>query len=427
MKALEKAAKDRGESAQPAAAPAQAVNAAPAVPAGSRAAEAPAPAPAKIELSLEPLAVDTPPVTERPAPAAAPQPRQSAKAEREAPRAAAEQARAATVMQATAGTAPSPGRKRMSPLVLFGAVAALAVIGGGIYVYLQITNPGLFIRQPAAQPPLAQAPATPPAAAPVAPAPVATSAVIAPDAAAKPEAAAPAAPPVAASAAPQPPRTATAASPAAEPARPAAPRDGIKVSAGNAEPQLDPKIGQAYAALQSGKIDTAKQLYADALRDDPRNINALLGSAAVAIQEGRADDASRSYFRVLELEPRNAYAQAGLVSLAGRADPLAAETRLKQLIAREPQASLHFTLGNLYGDQSRWAEAQQAFFQAHHLEPSNPDYAYNLAVGLEHVGQAKLAAGFYRRAIELAQARGRAGFNLNQAQDRIRLLAAQPE
>jgi hypothetical protein len=29
--------------------------------------------------------------------------------------------------------------------------------------------------------------------------------------------------------------------------------------------------------------------------------------------------------------------------------------------------------------------------------------------------------------LELAQARGRAGFNLNQAQDRIRQLAAQPE
>lgn len=415
MKALEKAAKDRGESAQPAVTPPPA---GPAAAQTGRTAEPASPAPAKLELSLEPLAVDTPPVQERPAPATAPQSR-SARAE-PAARPAAEQAKAATVIQAAAGRAEPTGRGRMRPLIIVGILAALAVIGGGIYVYLQITNPGLFIRQPAAQPPLARAPsAPPPAAAPASQAPVSTSAVVAAESQAKPETAAPAA------AARQSARAAATAP--AEPPRTAAPRDGIKVSAGSAEPQLDPRIGQAYMALQSGKFEAAKQLYGEALREDPRNINALLGTAAVAIQEGRADDASRAYFRVLELEPRNAYAQAGLVSLAGRADPLAAETRLKQLIAREPLASLHFTLGNLYGDQSRWAEAQQAYFQAHHLEPSNPDYAYNLAVGLEHVGQAKLATGFYRRAIELAQARGRAGFNLNQAQDRIRLLAAQPE
>ena len=183
----------------------------------------------------------------------------------------------------------------------------------------------------------------------------------------------------------------------------------------------------AYGALQSGKIDEARQLYSEVLRSDGKNIQGLLGSAAVAMLQNNTDEASRLYFRVLDLEPRNPYAQAGIVSMMGRADPAAAEAKLKQLIAREPIASLHFTLGNLYGDQSRWAEAQQSYFQAHQLEPGNPDYAYNLAVGLEHIGQTKLASGFYRRAVELAQARGRAGFNLNQAQDRIRQLAALPE
>jgi tetratricopeptide (TPR) repeat protein len=250
-------------------------------------------------------------------------------------------------------------------------------------------------------------------------APIATDKLVA----AKPgETAVPAAPAVEAA----PPAPSPAPAPAL-PARAEAPRDSIKVSAGTAEPQLDPRLGEAYAALQSGKLGAARQLYADAARSDPKNIQALLGVAAVAMQENNSDEASRTYFRILDLEPRNTYAQAGLVALMGRADPVAAEAKLKQLIAREPLASLHFTLGNLYGDQSRWAEAQQSYFQAHHLEPGNPDYAYNLAVGLEHVGQNRLAANFYRRALELAQARGRAGFNLTQAQDRIRQLAALPE
>lgn len=406
MKALEKAAKDRGETAQPAPVPGPAAAATP--PPGTKPIP---PAPAKLELTLEPLQADAPAQSERAAPTPPAAQARPAKMEKE-------QARAATVMQASAGAphAAATGR-RMRPVVLIGILAGVAVIAFAIYVYLQITNPGLFIRQPppAPKPPLTQAPA------PVARPPIATDTLVAPAApSGKPAAESPAA---VADTAPVP----RPAAPAAAPARAETPRDSIKVSAGSAEPQLDPRLGEAYAALQSGKLDAARQLYGDAVRSDPKNIQALLGAAAVAMQDNKTDEASRLYFRVLDLEPRNPYAQAGLVALMGRADPAAAEAKLKQLIAREPLASLHFTLGNLYGDQSRWAEAQQAYFQAHHLEPGNPDYAYNLAVGLEHVGQSRLAAGFYRRAVELAQARGRAGFNLIQAQDRSRQLAAQPE
>ncbi len=313
--------------------------------------------------------------------------------------------------------------RRVKPVIIIGGLAGIAIIAFGIYVYLQITNPGLFIRQAplTAKPPLAQTP--PPAPKP----PITTEALLAPATTAA-TAGSPATTPAAATPPTAVAETPAAPRPAAAPAaRPEAPRDSIKVSAVSAEPLLDSRLTNAYAALQSGKIEEARQLYADVLRSDGKSIQGLLGSAAVAMQQNNTDEASRLYFRVLDLEPRNPYAQAGIVALMGRADPAAAEAKLKQLIAREPIASLHFTLGNLYGDQSRWAEAQQSYFQAHQLEPGNPDYAYNLAVGLEHIGQTKLASGFYRRAVELAQARGRAGFSLNQAQDRIRQLAALPE
>jgi tetratricopeptide (TPR) repeat protein len=125
---------------------------------------------------------------------------------------------------------------------------------------------------------------------------------------------------------------------------------------------------------------------------------------------------------VLEQDPRNAYAQAGLLNIGGRADPIAAEARLKQLIAREPSAFLYFTLGNLYSEQSQWAAAQGAYFQAHTLAPDNPDYAFNLAVGLEHLSQPKLALDYYRRALALAQTRGHAQFDSTRVENRIRSL-----
>ena len=86
-----------------------------------------------------------------------------------------------------------------------------------------------------------------------------------------------------------------------------------------------------------------------------------------------------------------------------------------------------YTLGNLYADQSLWAQAQQAYFQAHHLEPDNPDYAYNLAVGLEHLSQPGLAARFYRRALELASHRNQISFDPARARERIAALTLRAE
>ncbi|MBX3665518.1 MAG: tetratricopeptide repeat protein [Burkholderiales bacterium] len=408
MKALEKAAKDRGE-----AQPQQPATESPA--AGTAAAATAAKSP-KLELTLEPLQADAPAASEEPPAAPPPPPRSAAQTRTER-----NQARAATVMQATArpaAAAAPASRFRISPVMALGLVGGLAALGFAIYVYLQITNPGLFIRRPPAS---AQPPA--PLAQPAAPAqaPIATGTIIAPASPAEQRAAA-ATPRVQPEAPPRQPAPVAA---APKPETPAQPANRIQISAGSAEPQVDNRLMQAYAALQSGRTGDARQLYGDAVRSDPRSINALLGLAAVALQEGNTDEAGRLYMGVLELEPRNAYAQTGLIGMMGRADPLASETRLKQLIARGPSAALHFTLGNLYGDQSRWPEAQQAYFQAHQLEPSNPDYTYNLAVSLEHIGQPKLAANFYRQAVDQAQARGRAGFNLAQAQDRVRQLAAQ--
>ena len=76
-------------------------------------------------------------------------------------------------------------------------------------------------------------------------------------------------------------------------------------------------------------------------------------------------------------------------------------------------------MGNLYAGERQWAQAQQAYFQAFQLEPTNPDYAFNLAVGLEHLNQSKAALAYYRKALDLSFARGRAGFDQKQVITRI--------
>lgn len=398
MKALEKAAKDR-------------------IDAQTEPAGATAP---KTELTLEPMATAGAATAagkvEPQLKSAAPQSAAAAAGQRE-------QARAATVMQAGRRSAGISAYLRAHPIMVFGTLAGIFLLAFGIYVYLQITNPGLFVRQPPPPPPapLAQKPSPAPATQTQPPIPTANVVQSSGQDAGASSAPVPA-PGATASA---PPRLAPA--PPAAPVAADPPRDRIVVSRGSAAATLPPLLTEAYAALQSNRPDTAKRLYGQLLSAEPHSIDALLGLAAIAGQEGNSDDASKYYLRILELDPRHALAQSGLIALLGRADPPAAETRLKQLIAREPLPFLYFTLGNLYADQSLWAQAQQAYFQAHHLEQSNPDYAYNLAVGLEHLNQPKLALDFYRRALQLASIRGRANFSLPLAQERISGLASRVE
>ena len=190
---------------------------------------------------------------------------------------------------------------------------------------------------------------------------------------------------------------------------------------------INPTLMQAYEALQSGDHARAKGLYEQVLQAEPRNMDALLGLGAIALNEGHIEDASRYYQRVLELDPRNSYAQAGLISIVGGADLQASESRLKQLIARDPSAFLYFSLGNLYAEQGQWPSAQQAYFQAYQMQQDNPDYAFNLAVGLEHLGQNRLALDYYRKALDLSFKKGHANFDQSLVIQRVGQLSTRVE
>jgi Tfp pilus assembly protein PilF len=187
---------------------------------------------------------------------------------------------------------------------------------------------------------------------------------------------------------------------------------------------LSPGIAEAYQALQGGKLDQAESRYRAVLQADAQNVDALLGLATIAARRGNAQQAIGFYEQALQVEPRNAVAQAGMIDIIGQADPQMSETHLKQLIAREPSAFLYFSLGNLYARQAVWQAAQAAYFQAYNLQPDNPDYAYNLAIGLEHLEQPKLALTYYRKALELSFQKGHANFDQNRVIERIGQLAA---
>ncbi len=186
---------------------------------------------------------------------------------------------------------------------------------------------------------------------------------------------------------------------------------------------VDPLVEQAYEAFQRNDLAAARDGYQRALAREPTNRDALLGLAAIDVRSGQLNSAEARYLKLLEIDPRDSHAVASLISLRGQLDPVASESRLKSLIASQPEAALlHFSLGNQYAQQSRWSEAQAAYFKAHSVDPENADYAFNLAVSLDQLHQGKLALEFYQRALALTDRRA-ASFNPAHARLRVQELS----
>ncbi len=198
----------------------------------------------------------------------------------------------------------------------------------------------------------------------------------------------------------------------------------IRITRGRGQAQAGGRVSAAYAALRAGDPGGAERAYRDALAADPNNRDALLGLAALAVHAGDLPAAYDTYRRVLRLHPRDSVASAALFSLQGYTGPGVNESRLKLMLDRDPQAAfLHFVLGNSYARQQRWAEAERAYFQAHALQGDNPEFAYNLAVSLDHLGQREAARDYYRRALDMAAGQG-AAFAAAAARERLRALDA---
>lgn len=285
-------------------------------------------------------------------------------------------------------------------------------IGGGFYVYLEITphNQRFYHHDAAAiaprTAPASAATAPPPAVTVPAPAPLAPVAQIPPPATEQQSVVAPAknAPHHAGSKAP-------------------AHAKPVNIKRNQEADSIDLILSDAYRAYQNGDDATAWQRYRIANARDPKNRDALLGLAVIAQRQNQDDTALHYYRQVLQLDPRDPVARAALFTFGGN-DPATKESSLKQLISQQPDSAvLYFTLGNHYAKQKRWSDAQQAYANALAIEPTNALYAFSLASSHDHLGQRKAAANHYRQALQFDTA-GHAGFSREQAQRRLSELDA---
>jgi tetratricopeptide (TPR) repeat protein len=175
-------------------------------------------------------------------------------------------------------------------------------------------------------------------------------------------------------------------------------------------------LESGWFAYQSRDYQKSKTEYEKVLAREPKNHDALLGMAAVSLALEDIDSAREMYLLLLEQDPRDPHAHAGLANIAQMEGAKLSESKLKQLIEHRPDdAHLQFALGNLYVQKKSWPEAQQAFFNAWKGDAGNPDYAYNLAVSLDHLGKHREAKAFYEDSLKLA-----AGKNISFSPDDVK-------
>ena len=326
---------------------------------------------------------------------------------------------------------PVPENRR-NFLIIIGLLTLVAAGGIGGYVWWELQPKGGLVTLNA--PVTSSAPVAVPATPIAAPAPAPTAAPVAPTTAETSQAAVPPVPTFAAPSSSQ-----AASAPGAETNMPVIARKpavAVPQPSSVAEPEspirltrkqqaVDPTLEQAWQAFNRGEFALAQVAWQRALDIDSRNADALHGMAAIALQESRSGDAAGYYLRALEANPKDPLALAGLVSLKTSGDPRQTESRLKNLLAEQPESPyLNFALGNIYAQDQRWPEAQQAYFKAHATDPANPDYLFNLAVSLDQMHKAGLALQYYNQALAAAELRT-AGFDTTQVMQRLKVLQAE--
>jgi Flp pilus assembly protein TadD len=198
----------------------------------------------------------------------------------------------------------------------------------------------------------------------------------------------------------------------------------VTISRRRATDRTYAELRAGYEAYQAGELASAQRSYRTVAAREPQNRDALLGLAAVAMARGHPEEAYRLYGELLKRNPVDRVALAAMLLAQGREEPAQAESRLKLMLEQEPDAPhLAFALGSLYAGQARWSDAERAFFDAYRGDASNGDYAYNLAVSLDHLGKGNAALRYYRLALDIAAKRPVA-FDRESTLRRIRLLEA---
>lgn len=171
---------------------------------------------------------------------------------------------------------------------------------------------------------------------------------------------------------------------------------GVSIEMRRPNFNIQKTMEDAYHALMENNIGTAMDRYQMVLEVQPYNNEAKFGLATIYHRMGELAMARDLYADVIKAEPQNLEALNNLLVLVSQESPQEALGELEQLELRNPDfspipaqlAAIHAKMGNL--DQ-----AINSIRRASQIEPDNLAYRYNLAVLLDKSGQREDALEIY--------------------------------
>jgi Flp pilus assembly protein TadD len=162
-------------------------------------------------------------------------------------------------------------------------------------------------------------------------------------------------------------------------------------------------IRRGLAEQQAGRLASAKDIYEQALRIDPRHPDALNLLGVIALQGGEPEEAVRLIGRAVQAQPSNPGFHANLAQayLAAQrlADAHRAFRRAAELDPRNPQFAVGAAV--CLAEQGRAADAERDLRSVARKHPAYPLAWYNLGNVLRDAGRSQEAADSYRQVIRL--------------------------
>lgn len=169
------------------------------------------------------------------------------------------------------------------------------------------------------------------------------------------------------------------------------------------QPGVSALLQEGLAHHRAGRLDDAAALYREALRQQPREAEALRLLGAIAQARGEHENAAALLRQALALRPRLAYGHNDLgnaLAALGRLDE--AEAAWRAAVDCEPDFfEARGNLGHRLAAKGDWQAAAVQYQAAARLKPLDANTHNNLGAALYYQGRAAAAAERFRSALSL--------------------------
>ena len=187
-------------------------------------------------------------------------------------------------------------------------------------------------------------------------------------------------------------------------------RHALEVTSGNFT--IDSNLAEYY--LERQRNEEARERAAEAVRFNPRYVEAHVNLATALSHLGKIGDSEMEYRKALELQPANVEAHTGLgAALAVEQRTAEALEELETAVRLKPEyADGHLNLGKALASQGRNQEAAAEFAAAIRLEPDRPEAHRSLAIALADQGRLSEAASEFAAEAQLRPTDADTQYNL---------------